>query len=287
MVNKRGAASHDRPLHGCASLGLRLPSATLALLILLLSSACGPYVPSVAPIPAHAIPVGLNTAFHGFSPDDFKYCPAMIRTPQLSAAALRAFLDAVPEGCKVLPLVEAPDVDLAVALSGVCLHCPIENGNELELPPFNLTPLQYANAQRDMANAERAAGHTGPIIMGGVYALTDETKQAITLALSVCGGCIVGVHLYDASEGDLAWLRWLNAPIWVTEVGFPTRCDPTRLREQKDWLETQIARFSTVPMLERVFLYQRADGPPGDCTDLGTFGIGGKPAETLLHSFLK
>jgi hypothetical protein len=90
-----------------------------------------------------------------------------------------------------------------------------------------------------------------------------------------------GVHLYDASDADLAWLRALRWPIWVTEVGFPTRCDHVREHEQAAYLEAQLARFSTVDQLERVFLYQRADGP--GCSDLDTFGMAGKPAAALLQ----
>jgi hypothetical protein len=45
----------------------------------------------VAPIPAHAIPVGINDGFHGVLPPEVfaADCPHMIRTPQLSGEALQ------------------------------------------------------------------------------------------------------------------------------------------------------------------------------------------------------
>jgi hypothetical protein len=262
------------------------------LIVLSLTTACGPqqlaFVPYVAPIPPHAIPVGINDGFHGVLPPEVfaADCPSMIRTPQLSGEALRAFLDATPAGCPVLALVEAPDVALVTAFARLKPDA-IELGNELELPPYDLPASQYGEWIARAALALQAADYHGRVILGGVYALTNETKAAIRWGLDACSDvgivCTIGIHLYDASDADLAWLRALHWPIWVTEVGFPTRCQPAREPQQANFIEAQIARFSTVDQLERVFLYQRANG--SGCSDLDTFGIDGKPAAALLRKF--
>jgi hypothetical protein len=257
----------------------------LCTVALFLQACAVPIVPVVAPIAAHPIPVGINDGFHGVLPPEIfaADCPSMIRTPQLSGAALSAFLTAAPIDCPVLALVETPDVKLVEAFARE-RPAAIELGNELELPPFELTPSQYGDWIASAAVALRGEDYQGVVVLGGVYALTPETKTAIRWGLDSCIAsgltCRVGVHLYDASDDDLQWLRNLGMPIWVTEVGFPTRCDPARVRLQTEWLAQQIARFSTVPFLERVFIYQRGNGP--SCSDLDTFGIDGKPAAALL-----
>jgi hypothetical protein len=256
---------------------LRLACATLAGAILSLCAACGPQHPQIAPIPVHQIPVGINDAWHSVpTPEGFaKDCPAMIRTPQTSGRALAAFIAAAPVGCPVLALVEAPDVELVKQFAAVN-PAAIELGNELELPPFELTPSQYGDWIGRAAVALAGVDYQGDVILGGVYALTNDTKAAIRFGLDSCVAagltrCVVGVHLYDASEADLQWLRDLNWRVWVTETGMSTRCDPTREREQAIFLAEQTDRFSTVPKLERVFFYQRVRGP--SCSDLDTFGL--------------
>jgi hypothetical protein len=259
----------------------------LCTVALFLQACAEPIVPVVAPIAAHPIPVGINDGFHGVLPPEIfaADCPSMIRTPQISGAALSAFLAATPIGCPVLALVEAPDVQLVEAFARLKPDA-IELGNELELRPFELTPSQYGDWIARAAVALRGVDYQGVVVLGGVYALTNETKVAIRLGLDSCVAagitrCVAAVHLYDASEDDLQWLRNLGLPIWVTEVGFPTRCQPARLAQQADWLQQQRARFSTVPLLERMFIYQRGNGP--SCSDLDTFGIEGKPAADFLR----
>jgi hypothetical protein len=251
--------------------------------IALLASACTSTPrPVIAPIPAHAIPVGINAAWHGYSLDDFQFCPALIRTPQTSGAALGAFLTAVPAGCPVLALIEAPDVKLVEDFARE-RPTSLELGNELELRPYELTPTQYGDWIFRAVTVLKAADYRGTIVMGAVYALTDETKQAIRIGIARCidAGmpCVVGVHLYDASDEDLQWLRDLDWPVWVTEVGYPVRCDPTRAAQQSVHLQAQIARFSTVPKLAQVILYQRLSG--ATCSDLDTFGLTPRSQELL------
>lgn len=257
----------------------------MALVLSLLTMACAVVaVPVLTPSPTHAIPVGVNDGFHGvLSPEIFAAdCPAMIRSPQLSGEALHAFLAAAP--CPVLALVEAPDVALVTAFAKEQPPA-IELGNELELVPYELPPSKYGEWIVSAALALQAQDYHGRVILGGVYALTNETKAAIRWGLDACHDvgivCTIGIHLYDASDADLQWLRGLDWPIWVTETGFPRRCDPRRDQQQADYLAAQIARFSTVPRIERVFLYQRASGP--SCSDLDTFAIAGAPAMTLLR----
>jgi hypothetical protein len=258
-----------------------LSVAAASAIILALSVACAS-LPGVTPRTT-PIQIGINDGFHGLlSAEQFAAdCPAMIRSPQLSGEALSAFLTAAP--CAVLALIEAPDLKLVEAFARE-RPAGIELGNELELKPYELTPAQYAQWIRSATAILKAADYRGVVVLGGVYALTDETKQAITLGIAACidSGltCRVGVHLYDASDADLQWLRALNWPIWVTEVGYPTRCDPKRVQGQADYLREQLARFATVPLIERVFVYQRATGPT--CSDLDTFGLGA-PAKELLQ----
>jgi hypothetical protein len=256
----------------------------IAIALVSLPACATRYVPSVAPVPPHAMPVGINDGYHGVLPAEIfaADCPHMIRTPQISGAALHAFLLAAGN-CPVLALVEAPDVALVEAVASEWVDA-IELGNELELPPYELTPERYGDWIWRAVIALNAVDYQGVVVLGGVYALTDETKVAIRLGLDRCAAagrmCRVGVHLYDASDEDLQWLRALRSPIWVTEVGLPTRCDTARLQLQARWLERQIARFSTVDRLERVFIYQRPNGPT--CSDLDTFGIEGKPAAAVF-----
>jgi hypothetical protein len=259
--------------------------AALSTLILALSAigCAGNVPPHIAPIPVHQIPVGINDGWHGLA--NFALdCPHMIRTPQLSGDALSAFLTAAPIDCPVLALVEAPDVRLVDAVARE-RPAAIELGNELELKPYEFLPTMYGEWIFHAVTVLRAADYRGTIVLGGVYALTDDTKQAIKIGISRCidagGVCVVGVHLYDASDEDLQWLRDLDWPVWVTEVGYPTRCQPDRVRLQADVLQAQIARFSMVPRLERVFLYQRATGPT--CSDLDTFGL--SPSAMALLQF--
>jgi hypothetical protein len=251
-------------------------------LLALLATGCAT-LPVAPPLATHEVLVGINDGYHGVLPPEVfaADCPAMIRSPQLSAAALAAFLVASP--CDTLALVEAPDADLAEALARE-RPAALELGNELELAPRELTPEQYSTWTALALGRLRDAEYRGVVVLGGVYALTDETKRAIKLGIGRCAdagvACRVGVHLYDASDEDLAWLRALDWPVWVTEVGYPTRCDPSRVAEQRVWVALQLTRFATVPRLERAFIYQRADG--GGCSDLETFGVGGKPAAELL-----
>jgi hypothetical protein len=249
--------------------------------ILALSVACAS-LPVVTPR-TQPIQIGINDGFHGtVSPEIFAAdCPAMIRSPQTSGPALAAFLTAAP--CAVLALIEAPDLKLVEAFARE-RPAAIELGNELELPPHELTPAQYGQWIRSATAILKAADYRGVVVLGGVYALTDETKQAIKLGISACidSGltCRVGVHLYDASDADLAWLRALHWPIWVTEIGAHDNCRPADIAAKKPWLASQLARLSTVPLIERVFIYQRARG--SDCSDFSTFGIEGQPAMELL-----
>lgn len=262
---------------------MRAVCAALAILTL----GCAGVVPSVAPVPAHPLPVGINDGFHGVLPPErfAADCPHMIRTPQLSGAALHAFLMAA-KGCPVLALVEAPDVELVTAFAKESPDA-IELGNELELAPYELTPDQYASWIFKAATALDSANYTGAVVIGGVYAITPETKRALSQGLAACLfypalHCVVGVHLYNASDEDLAYLRRFKDPIWVTEVGAHDNCDPAKIAEKQPWLASQIARFSTVPTLERVFIYQRLRG--SDCSDLSTFGIDGQSADTAFFA---
>ncbi len=256
-----------------------------SLLALTLTAGCAS-LPVVAPGPVHPLPVGLNDGWHGTLPAIVfaQDCPTMIRTPQVSGAALQAFMDAAPANCPVLALVEQPDVDL-VRQFGMVNPPAIELANEAELPPFELTPSQYGDWIARAVNALQGIDYRGTIVMGGVYALTPETRTAIRWGILNCSAlgrtCVIGVHLYDASDEDLAWLRSLNWPVWITEFGMPDNCDPAKIAAKPEFLAAQIVRFSTVPKIERVFIYQ---GPRGaTCNNLDTFGISGQPAMELLR----
>jgi hypothetical protein len=225
------------------------------------------------------VPRGINDGFHGpIGPDlvahDCAYRqPFTIRTPQLSGASLDAFrlsIAACPQ-LHVLALVEGPDVALAAELAQRPIDA-IELGNELELPPHALTPQAYAAFVKAAYAAVRAVNPTVTIITGGVYALTDDTKARVALALAQCPGCWAGLHLYEPlSASDLAWLTSLNVPIAVTETGYPTRCDPARIVPQQQYIANQLYDFSTVPNVQLVVIYQRPSGPT--CSDLDTFGL--------------
>jgi hypothetical protein len=265
---------------------MRALPALLVLLTLTVGGCASAPVVHVAPVPVHPIPTGINDGWHTILPPEILAtdCPAMIRVPQVSGAALGAFLTATPAGCPILALVETPDLRLVDEFARERPPA-IELGNELELAPSELTPSQYGAWIRAAATVLRAADYQGTVVLGGVYAITSETKQAIRLGIAACIDvgltCVAAVHLYNASDADLQWLRDLQWPVWVTEVGFPTRCDPARVPQQRDFLAVQIARFSTVPLLARAFLYVRSDGRT--CSDLDTFGIDGKPAMDLLR----
>lgn len=248
-------------------------------------------LPPLAPTPAPLVPLGINAAYHGpLPPEDvqifcgFAEANRWIRTPQLNADALNAYTESV-RGCglKTLALVEAPSLSTLREIAAAQPDA-IETGNELELSPYNQTPAQYAHWQQ-IATTELSGTFRGEIVLGGVYALTDETKQAITQALALVGcprGCIVGVHLYDASDEDLRWLAALPVRVWVTEMGSHTNCDPAKRQEQADWIAAQRARFSAVPNIERVFVYQWPTAPAGDCSNLGTYGIDHNPLAQAL-----
>jgi hypothetical protein len=232
-----------------------------------------------------AVPLGLNDGFHGPLPPEIvaRYCGLItLRTPQLSGAALDALLASIAS-CpqfRVLALVENPDVDLARQFAARPVW-GIELGNELELAPNHLTPPQYATFVGAASVAIRAINPSVILLTGGVYTLDDDTKQRITLALSACPFCGVGIHLYEPLEqADLDWLTALHVPIAVTETGFPTRCDSARMPQQLTFLQGMIAQLSTVPNVSLIAIYQRPSG--ADCSDLSTFGIDGKPAATIL-----
>jgi hypothetical protein len=271
-----------QPLSSCS------PSvAAASVLILLLVSACGPQHPVTAPhlsTPA----IGLNDAFHGPLPgplaarySEYRTAP-VIRTPQLSKAALNTFLLSVAGlPIRTLALIEGPDVALAHDVAGFVDLAAIENGNELELPPHDLTPAQYADVQGQMCAAELAAGFRGDILLGGVYALTDDTKTAIVLAHAQCPTALIAVHLYTISREDIDWLNGLDADIAITETGSPTNCQPAKLLEQAAYLQSLYAKARQIRRLKYFLVYQGPDGP--GCSNLDTFGIRGKPAEDFFQ----
>ena len=260
---------------------------------------------------------GVNDAWHGPLPPDivahyagYGCVDLTIRTPQLSGEALRAYYASVADlslyyrsfiggRLRTIALVEGQDVTLGADLAREHPDA-VENGNELELPPHELTPQQYAFLQGTMHDAERATGFAGDIIMGGVYALTDETKQAITLALVRCAtsritpalvtiganvdrvpDCLIGVHLYTISSEDIAWLNAQNADVAITETGSPTNCDPAKLQSQAAYQDTLYAAARQIQRLRYFIIYQAVDGP--SCSSLDTFGIRNKPAENFLR----
>lgn len=255
------------------------------LALLALTTACGPQHPVLTPLSTPAI--GLNDGFHGPLPSalaarysEYRTAP-VLRTPQLSKAALNTFLLSVAGlPIRTLALIEAPDADLAAAFGTFEDLCCIENGNELELPPHELTPEQYAEAQARMAREEVAAGFRGDILMGGVYALTEDTKRAITLALPRCPGCLVGVHLYTITREDIDWLNGLGADIAITETGSPTNCQPAKLPAQAAYQQALYAKARQIHRLKYFIVYQGPSGP--GCSNLDTFGIVNKPAEEFF-----
>ena len=257
--------------------------------ILALTAACGPVsLPTGPPLATH-VRYGLNAGFHSPLPSDVisRYASwgglVMVRTPQVSKQGLNEFMLAVA-GLQIgtVALVEGPDVQLARDFSGFQSLGAIENGNELELPPHNLTPEQYADVEWQMCAAELAAGFTGDIFLGGVYALTDETKRAILLAHAKCPTALISVHLYTISREDIDWLNSTGVDIAITETGSPTRCG--------SWLPqaTYQAQLRTAALqirrLKYFLIYQGPTGPT--CSDLDTFGIAGHPAEDLLQSWI-
>jgi hypothetical protein len=284
-------------------------------LALALASCSQNPAPQPAPGPLSTPAVGLNDGFHGPLPPEIANHYTgyrhqfVIRTPQLSGAALQAFYASIRDlslynrsfiggWLKILALVEGPDAALA---ADVAAQQPdiIENGNELELPPHELSPQMYAVVQVQMHDAERAAGFTGEIIMGSVYALTDATKQAITLALGRCAtsriqsalvgvganvdrvsDCLIGVHLYTITRADIDWLNAQDADVALTETGSPTNCDPAKLPAQAAYQQALYAAAVQIRRLRYFLVYQGGDGP--SCSNLDTFGIRSHPAESFF-----
>ncbi len=266
----------------------RTALALLALLALLAVGCGDKPTASVPPAPSVATwHDGMNDGFHGPLPPDVAAAYAQlggdvtIRTPHLTLDSYISFADSVADAPNVhaLALVEAPDVALATALSRLDpAPRAIEGGNELELAPWTLTPSAYADWIGRFAEATR--GYTGDVLMGGVYALTTDTQQAILLALPRCQAvhpdCVVSVHLYDPSDADLDWLNTLPADIAVTETGSPTGCGTSRWSAQADYIAGLRARFAArIRRLRYVVVYQRPSGSPTDCSDLATFGAWG------------
>lgn len=274
----------------------------LLLGLVLTASACThapkTIIEGVRPPGAIAVHYGINDAWHGPLPPSIVqhyagYAGALtIRTPQLSKAALVDFLVSVlnTPTLHTVALIEAPDVNLAHDFAGLVDLDAIENGNELELPPYELTPEAYADVQAQMASTERTFGFAGDIIMGGVYALTVETKNAIVMALQRCPGCLVGVHLYDPSADDVAWLNTLPADIAITETGSPTGCGQSQWNAQAAYVSRVRAMALGITRLKYFFVYQRPTGR--GCSNLDTFGVqdwGGtwKPLDVLLSEWVR
>jgi hypothetical protein len=248
---------------------------------------------------------GINDAFHSALPADVtahyrSYGDAIdftIRTPQLGDQPLYAFmLSAGGFHWHILALIEAPDVVLAGKFAydwtqwSIPILSAIENGNELELDPHNLTPAQYAEAQTAMLASERAAGFQGDVIMGSVYDITPETQQAIELAYAQCAGCLVGVHLYHPlSASDAAWLNSFSNGVAITEYGSPTGCGTAEYQAQSDYAANLRASFAQLKYLKYLLLYQRPSGPT--CSNADTFGTQAfdgtwKPLDTLLMQWV-
>ena len=207
-----------------------------------------------------------------------------IRTPQLSASSLSAHLAAVTcPSVKTLALVEGPDPALAGALAAVLpFDAKLEVGNELELAPHTLSQSAYVAAVTQMHDAARAAGFSGEIVAGAVYALTDDTKARVEAAAAACPDCSLGLHVYEVpSAADLAWIRALNRRVWVTETGSATGCGTAQWQAQADYLRGMLATLGTVENIVGVLIYQRPAGLT--CSTLDTFSIAGKPAEELLR----
>ena len=253
----------------------------LSILLAALTSACAIHGTVNLHDTGHVLPpLGLNDGFHApLAPATVtRYCGHTIRTPQLSAEGLTAYYDsiAICPSMKTIVLVEGPDVALVVALVQL-LHAgdAIELGNELELPPHNLTVAQYAA----FIAAARAAVPNVNLITGGVFTLNADTKPYLLAASAACADCTLGVHLYEAlSDADVKWLNDLGRPLAVTEFGAHANCDGGA--GQRAWIENQWAAFARVPAIMLAVVYQRAVGP--SCSDADTFGIAGLPAEGLF-----
>ena len=63
----------------------------------------------------------------------------------------------------------------------------------------------------------------------------------------------------------------------------PTTLPGLSVTGAQSLLQTMDELIMEVPEVERVFIYQRANGP--GCSDFETFGIDGKPAAGLLRKF--
>lgn len=272
----RGVVSNRVSFHAAASV-----------LILALTTSCGPQQPVLTPLLSNPA-IGLNDGFHSPLPSalaarysEYRTAP-VLRTPQLSKAALNTFLLSVAGlPIRTLALIEAPDPLLAEQFATFEDLCCIENGNELELPPHELTPQQYADVQGQMCAAELATGFRGDILLGGVYALTDETKLAILLAHAQCPTALIAVHLYTISREDIDFLNSLDADIAITETGSPTNCQPSKLQAQAAYQQALYAKARQIHRLKYFLVYQGPDGP--GCSNLDTLGIRGKPAEEFFR----
>lgn len=256
-----------------------------------LACASAPARPPAPPSAPRSTPLmlGINDGFHGQLSQDLvdKACSwnqPWERTPHLSAETLRSFVASIAS-CRsihVLALVEGPDPALAAQLASVAGVDALEVGNELELPPHELSMNAYVASVAQMHDAARAAGFHGEIIAGAVYAITDDTKRRVEAMLAACPDCSVGLHVYEVpSTADLNWIRSLHRRVWVTETGSPTGCGHAKDQEQADFLRGMLATLSTVENIVGVIVYQRAAGPT--CSNLDTFSIAGKPAEELLR----
>lgn len=237
--------------------------------------------------------VGINDGFHGPLPADLvdHYCgygstAFYVRTPHLDTSTLDLFLDSTRpcRALRTLALVEGPDAALAAQLATRPISA-LEIGNELELPPHELTLDQYVSFIGAAYQAVRTVNPAVPIIMGGVYTLNDDTKARVHAALAVCQDCWVGLHLYeDLSETDRAWMQSIGRKIAITETGSPTGCGRGKWQEQADWLQGRMNLFATIPNVALVVVYQRPSGP--SCSNLDTFGLEYegtfKPADDVL-----
>lgn len=244
---------------------------------------------AVTPAASIAMPVGINDGFHGPLPPavvaSYQAVDAAvpIRTPQITADGLDAFVASVAAAPNVLTyaLVEGVDPALARAFAQRSAVRWIEVGNELELPPLELSPQAFVDAVVAMHDAIRQVNPTVPVVTGGVYTLNDDTKRRLSLVHAACPDCWIAVHLYEGlAREDLDFLRGLGVPIVVSETGYPTRCEPARLPMQKAWIDEQLRTVSTVANVRLAFVYQRPNG--SGCSDLETFGIAGKPAAALI-----